>query len=171
MIRSSVSFGEEETVCGASMIVSPRGQVLCNMRGRFGMAQAVFDPADKHLKPAGFGAADAPHHRYIEYGRKPWQYRPAGSFIIPDDRWLPKDRVRRDLRGVTGREALLTAIGAAVALDVQEIALDLPETALLENILRKFACHVIFDLHVPQQAAPEQIAQIAALACHHQPRK
>lgn len=164
VLRASVSFAEDSTICGASMAVSPEGKVLCNMRGRFGMAQAEFDPAKKYLKPAGFGAGDAPHYQYIEYGRKPWQYRPAGSFIIPDDRWLPHPRVCKDLRGVKGREALLTSIGAAVALDVQEIALDLPEDELLEAILRKFACHVILNVYLPRGAAPERIAQVRALA-------
>ena len=164
VLRASVSFAEDATICGASMIVSPEGKVLCNMRGRFGMAKAEFDPAHKYLKPAGFGAGDAPHYQYIEYGRKPWQYRPAGSFIIPDDRWLPRPRVCEDLRGVTGRKELLTAIGAAVALDVQEIALDLPEGPLLEEMLRKFSGHVIFDMHVPCGAAPETLAQVYGLA-------
>jgi len=163
VLRASVSFAEDSTICGASMAVSPEGRVLCNMRGRFGMAQAEFDPAKKYLKPAGFGAEDAPHYQYIEYGRKPWQYRPAGSFIIPDDRWLPHPRVCKDLRGMKDREALLMSIGVAVALDVQEIALDLPEEALLEAILRKFACHVILDIHVPRGAAAESIARAAAL--------
>ncbi len=164
VLRASVSFGEDSTICGASMAVSPEGRVLCNMRGRFGMAQAEFDPAKKYFKPAGFGAGDAPHYQYIEYGRKPWQYRPAGSFIIPDDRWLPHPRVCKDLRGMKDREALLMSIGVAIALDVQEIALDLPEEALLEVILRKFACHVIFDFHVPRGAAAQRIARAAALA-------
>jgi len=164
VLRASVSFAEDSVICGASMAVSPEGRVLCNMRGTFGMAQVEFDPACKYLKPAGFGAGDAPHYQYIEYGRKPWQYRPAGSFIIPDDRWLPHPRVCKNLRGVLEREALLTSIGAAIALDVQEIALDWPEEALLEAILRKFACHAIFTLHVPRDAAPERLARVYALA-------
>ena len=164
VLRASVSFAEDATVCGASMIVSPEGRVLYNMRGRFGMGQAAFDPMQKYLKPAGFGAADAPHYQYIEYGRKPWQYRPAGSFIIPDDRWLPQSRVRKDLRGVTEETELLACVGAAIALDAQEIALDLPEAAVLERILRKFSCHAIFDLHVPRSVLPEQIARAGALA-------
>lgn len=163
VLRASVSFAEDSTICGASMAVSPEGKVLCNMRGRFGMAQVEFDPAKKYFKPAGFGAGDAPHYQYIEYGRKPWQYRPAGSFIIPDDRWLSHPRVCKDLRGVTGREELLMSIGAAVALDVQEIELDLPEAEVFEAILRKFACHVIFDVHVPRGVVGERIALVAKL--------
>lgn len=164
VLRASVSFAEDSTICGASMAVSPEGRVLCNLRGRFGMAQAEFDPKKKYLKPAGFGAGDAPHYQYIEYGRKPWQYRPAGSFIIPDDRWLSHPRVCKDLRGVMDREKLLTSIGAAVALDMQEIAIDLPEASLLEAILRKFACHAILKVYLPCGVASERVTTAYVLA-------
>ena len=87
VVRSSVSFGEDSTVCGASMIVSPKGDVLANMKGRFGCDFAEFDPHAKHYKPAGFGRGDAAHHEYIEIGRTPWNYRPGGPMIVrPDDR-------------------------------------------------------------------------------------
>ena len=89
VVRSSVSFSEDASVCGASMIVSPYGKVLTNMKGAFGMATAEFDPNDKHLKPAGYGNPPAAHHEYIEIGRKPWQYRPAGPAMIPNDDELP----------------------------------------------------------------------------------
>ena len=85
VIRSSVSFAEDSHIFGASMIVNPYGKVLTNMLGKFGKAFATFDPKEKYLKPAGFGNADAAHHEYIEYGRKPWQYRNGGSAIVPFD--------------------------------------------------------------------------------------
>ena len=77
VIRSSVSFSEESEICGASMIVSPEGKVLANMKGRFGLESIEFDPKQKYYKAAGFGNPPASHYEYIEYGRKPWQYRPA----------------------------------------------------------------------------------------------
>jgi hypothetical protein len=55
VLRSSVSFDENATVCGASMAVSPEGKVLANMGGKFGMLSVDFDPLCKYLKPAGFG--------------------------------------------------------------------------------------------------------------------
>lgn len=164
VLRASVSFAENSDICGASMAVSPAGQVLYNMHGKFGMAQVEFDPAEKHFKPAGFGGGYAPHYQYIEYGRKPWQYRPAGSFIIPDNDWLPQPRVCKNLCGVTEREKLLVAIGTAIALDVQEISLDLPECELLETIFRKFSCHAIFDIHVPHGVTSGTITQVYELA-------
>ena len=69
VIRSSVSFAEDSEICGASMVVSPFGKVLANMKGRFGMEIVEFDPQDKYFKPAGFGNPPAAHHEYIEYGR------------------------------------------------------------------------------------------------------
>lgn len=163
VLRASVSFSENSTICGASMAVSPEGKVLCNMRGRFGMAQAEFDPTKKYLKPAGFGAGDAPHYQYIEYGRKPWQYRPAGSFVIPDDRWLSYPRMCRSIESARTGEELLSAIGASVALDVKEIAFDYPGEALLEAILRKFACHAILNIRMPHALALDIRKRVVSL--------
>ena len=163
VLRASVSFAEDSAICGASMAVSPEGKVLCNMRGRFGMAQAEFDPAKKYLKPAGFGAGDAPHYQYIEYGRKPWQYRPAGSFIIPDDRWLSYPRTCLSMESARTGDELLSAIGSSVALDVKEIAFDYPREALLETILRKFACHVIINIRLPHTLAPDERRRVIGL--------
>lgn len=126
VIRSSVSFGEDSTICGASMIVSPEGKVLENMKGRFGMASAEFDVHKKFLKPQGFGNPDGPHYKYIEYGRKPWQYRAAGSAIVLDDRKMPYPRVCAH-RGFSkvAPENSMPAFGAAVAMGAEEIEFDL----------------------------------------------
>ncbi len=126
VIRSSVSFDENSDICGASMVVSPYGKVLENMKGRFGMATVEFDPNDKHLKPAGFGNPDAPHHSYIEYGRKPWQYRPGGSAIVKHDGLMPYPRVCAH-RGFSSAapENSLPAFGSAIALGADEIEFDL----------------------------------------------
>ncbi len=126
VIRSSVSFSEDSEICGASMVVSPYGKVLANMKGRFGMETVEFDPKDKYYKPAGFGNPDASHYHYIEYGRKPWQYRPAGSFIIKDDKSLSYPRVcaHRGFSAVAPENSM-PAFGAAVAMGADEIEFDL----------------------------------------------
>lgn len=126
VIRSSVSFDEEADICGASMVVSPYGKVLENMKGKFGMATVEFDPKDKHLKPAGFGNPAAPHHTYIEFGRKPWQYRFSGSAIVNDDKTMKYPRVCAH-RGFStiAPENSMPAYGAAVAMGADEIELDL----------------------------------------------
>lgn len=126
VIRSSVSFGCESDVCGASMIVSPYGHVLKNMKGRFGMETAEFDPKDKYYKPAGFGNPDSAHYEYIEYGRKPWQYRPAGSAVIKNEKTLSYPRICAH-RGFStvAPENSMPAFGAAIALGAEEIEFDL----------------------------------------------
>lgn len=138
VIRSSVSFDENSDICGASMVVSPEGDVLCNMRGSFGSETVSFDPTKKFLKPAGFGRADAPHYEYIEYGRKPWQYRPAGSAITKDDKTLKYPRVCAH-RGfcAVAPENSMASFGAAIAMGAEEIEFDLLPTADGEIVL----CH------------------------------
>lgn len=138
VIRSSVSFSETSDICGASMIVSPYGKVLANMKGKFGMTTAEFDPRDKFYKPAGFGNANAAHYEYIEYGRKPWQYRPAGSAIIKNEKTLKFPRVCAH-RGfsVIAPENSMPAYGAAIALGAEEIELDLWPTVDGEIV----SCH------------------------------
>ena len=129
VIRSSVSFAEDSDVCGASMVVSPKGEVLCNMRGRFGKAEAVFDPKDKYWKPAGYGNPPAAHYEYIEYGRKPWQYRPAGSMIVPGETRMQYPRLcaHRGFNTIAPENSM-PAFGAAVALGAQEIEFDIWST-------------------------------------------
>jgi len=126
VIRSSVSFDESSDICGASMVVSPYGKVLENMKGRFGMATVEFDPSDKYLKPAGFGNPDSPHYEYIEFGRKPWQYRFSGSAIVKDDKTMPYPRVCAH-RGFStiAPENSMPAFGAAIALGADEIEFDI----------------------------------------------
>ena len=207
VLRASVSFDEASDVCGASMIVDPRGQVLVNMRGNFGMAMVDFDPRKKYLKPAGFGNPDAPHHEYIEWGRKPWQYRQAGGSIILDDDNLPYPRVCAH-RGFStiAPENSMPAYGAAVAMGADEIEFDLRITKdgeivschdsvlerisngkgnvshytydelkkldfgskfserfeglriiRFEDILKRFACQVIMNVHVKTDLVEEDV--------------
>ena len=62
VIRASVCLEPGGTVGGGSMIVSPFGDVLCNLENRVGWGSAEFDPRDKYYKPAGFGNPPAAHH-------------------------------------------------------------------------------------------------------------
>lgn len=129
LVRSSVSLGPDSACCGCSMIVSPSGDVLLNMRNRVGTAAYDIDPKKKYLKPAGFGGAQKPHWEYAETGRRPWLYRPAGSMMLPDDDRLPYPRVcaHRGFSTVLP-ENTLPAFGAAVALGAEEIEFDIYAT-------------------------------------------
>ena len=130
VLRSSVSFDEHATVCGGSMAVTPKGDVLGNMKGRFGSLTVEFDPHDKYYKPAGYGNPPAAHHEYIEYGRRPWQYRNGGAAIVPFEADMPYPRLcaHRGFSAVAPENSL-PAFGAAVALGASEIELDVWPTA------------------------------------------
>ncbi len=126
LVRASVSLGEDSPVGGGSMIVAPDGKVLANLKSQAGMAVATFDPHKKHFKPAGFGGRTMAHHEYIERGRRPWKYRPAGSAIVKHDELAPYPRVcaHRGFNTVAPENSL-PAFGAAVALGAEEIEFDL----------------------------------------------
>ena len=129
VLRSSVSYSEDSDICGASMIVAPTGKVLCNMKGRQGVAFAEFDPQDKYYKPAGFGGKPAAHYEYMEYGRNPWQYRVAGSGVVPFNTDMPYPRVcaHRGFNTIAPENSL-PAFGAAVAMGADEIEFDIWST-------------------------------------------
>ena len=130
VVRASVSMGEDSETGGASMIATPRGDVLVDMGNRVGLATAEFDPHEKYYKPAGFGGAPSAHHEYIERGRRPWKYRPGGSAICRTDEWMGYPRVcaHRGFNSVAP-ENTMPAYGAAIGLGADEIEFDLWQTA------------------------------------------
>lgn len=136
VVRASVSLDEQSDIGGGSMIVGPDGRVLVNMGNRVGMETAEFSPTDKYYKPAGFGNPEAAHYTYIEAGRRPWKYRPAGSAISRPDKWLPLPRVcaHRGLHIVVPENSL-PALGAAVAMGAEEIEFDVWSTKDGELVL------------------------------------
>ena len=129
VIRSSVSFSEDSEICGASMVVSPTGKVLENMGGKFGKAIVEFNPNDKYYKPAGFGNPPASHYEYIEYGRKPWQYRIGGpnKVAFEDNMKYPRICAHRGFNTIAPENSL-PAFGAAVAMGAEEIEFDIWST-------------------------------------------
>lgn len=126
VIRSSVSLSPDSEVCGASMIVNPKGEILKNMKSETGLLVAEFDPKDKYYKPAGYGNPPAAHYEYIEFGRNPKQYRPAGSAIARDERRMKYPRICAygGFSQIAPKNSL-PAFGAAVAMGADEIEFDL----------------------------------------------
>lgn len=126
LVRASVSLGEDSGVCGCSMMVAPDGRMLTNMESSVGMAVCNIDPKEKYYKAAGFGGSPSAHYAYIEVGRRPWNYRPAGSAVILPESLLPYPRVCAH-RGFShvAPENTMPAYGAAVALGAEEIEFDL----------------------------------------------
>jgi len=136
VLRASVSMDEQSDIGGGSMIVAPDGRVLVNMGNRVGMDTAEFSPADKYYKPAGFGNANAAHYAYIEAGRRPWKYRPAGSAISRPHNRIPFPRVcaHRGLHAAAPENSL-PALGAAVTMGAEEIEFDVWNTKDGELVL------------------------------------
>lgn len=130
VLRSSVSMDESSDIGGGSMVVSPRGEILLNMKSRTGVECVNINVCDKYYKPAGFGNPPSSHHEYIEIGRRPWKYRPGGPAIVrPDTRMkYPRVCAHRGFNTVAPENSL-PAFGAAVAMGADEIELDLWETA------------------------------------------
>ncbi len=198
VVRASISMDETSDICGASMVVAPNGDVLANMKSRVGLETVEIDPTKKYLKPAGYGNPDAPHYEYIETGRRPWKYRPAGSAIVKHNALMPYPRIcaHRGFSSVLPENSL-PAFGAAIAMGADEIEFDLWPTIdgeivsihdptlervsngegkvyektyeelraldfgikygekfagmkipTFEEILRKFSCHVVMNIHI-----------------------
>ncbi len=198
VLRSSVSMGESSALGGASMIVSPTGEVLANLYSKVGIATAEFDPHNKYYKPAGFGNPPAAHYEYVEQGRRPWKYRPAGSAVVRPDALMKYPRVcaHRGFNSIAPENSM-PAFGAAVAMGAEEIEFDVWFTKdgvpvsihdstldrvsngtgnvwdhtldellkldfgskheaefsglripTLEQILKKFACHTVMNIHL-----------------------
>ena len=126
VVRASVSMDESSDIGGGSMVVSPQGEVLVNMYSRVGIACVDINPKDKYYKPAGFGNPPAAHYEYIEKGRRPWKYRPAGSAISKHDDIMPYPRTcaHRGFNTIAPENSM-PAFGAAVAMGAEEIEFDL----------------------------------------------
>ena len=126
LVRASVSMGLDSPVGGSSMVVAPSGEMLGNLYSRVGSLTVEFDPKAKFLKPMGFGNPVGLHADYIEIGRRPWKYRPAGSAVVPDFDNAPAKRLcaHRGFSTVAPENGM-AAFGAAVALGASEIEFDL----------------------------------------------
>ena len=214
VIRSSVSMDESSDIGGASMVVAPTGEILLHMQSRVGLETVEIDPAKKYYKPAGFGNPLAAHYEYIEAGRRPWKYRPAGSAIVRHDAVMPYPRTcaHRGFNSIAPENSM-PAFGAAVAMGAEEIEFDLWFTKdgevvsihdstlervsngtgkvweytleelrqldfgakrggafkgmkipTFEEILKKFACHCIMNIHLKTEGdKPEYLEKVIAL--------
>ena len=99
------------------------------MESRIGLETAEIDINKKYYKPAGYGNPPAAHWEYIEKGRRPWKYRPAGSSVVQYDDIMPYPRVcaHRGFNTIAPENSM-PAFGAAVAMGADEIEFDLWQT-------------------------------------------
>ena len=126
VVRASVSMSRKRQIGGCSMVVSPNGTILLNMKNRVGMDTVEINPYVKYFKPGGFNNSLMTHYEYIEKGRRPWKYRPAGSGIVRYDAIMPYPRTcaHRGFNSVAPENSM-PAFGAAVAMGAEEIEFDL----------------------------------------------
>ena len=130
LLRSSVSLGEDSTICGCSAIIAPDGTVLEDMKSKIGVASAEIDVQKKYYKPAGFRGSPKAHYEYIEEGRRPWLYRNGGASVVAFDKYMPYPRLCAH-RGdhASAPENTMPAFGMAVSLGAEEIEFDLWATS------------------------------------------
>ena len=129
LVRASVSLGDASEVCGCSMVVSPKGEMLMNMKNQVGLGVCEIDPHKKYYKPAGFMGKEKAHYEYIEEGRRPWLYRNGGASVSLFDnvKGYPRLCAHRGFNTVAPENSM-PAFGAAVALGADEIEFDLWST-------------------------------------------
>ncbi len=129
LVRSSVSLGEDSKLCGSSMVVSPKGEMLLNMQSRVGLGICEINPKDKYYKPAGHMGKLKSHYEYIEEGRKPWLYRNGGASVVPfdNDMKYPRLCAHRGFNSIAPENSM-PAFASAIALGAQEIEFDLWST-------------------------------------------
>ena len=129
LVRASVSLSEDSNLCGCSMVVSPKGEMLLNMKSEIGLGICEIDPKNKYYKPAGHMGNMRSHYEYIEEGRRPWLYRNAGTSVVPFDHAMKYPRLcaHRGFNTVAPENSM-PAFGAAVALGAEEIEFDIWST-------------------------------------------
>ena len=205
VVRASVTLGSDLPTGGASMVVSPKGEVLLDLLDREAAECVDVNVKEKLFKPAGFNNPPTSHPDYIEKGRRPYKYRPSGSAIVKNNLHMPYPRVcaHRGFKTIAPENSM-PAFGAAVAMGAEEIEFDLWYTKdkelvsihdstldrvsngtgkvaehtyeellkldfgskygerfvgmqiiRFEDILKKFACHVIMNIHI--KACDEEI--------------
>ena len=130
ILRASVSLGADSKVCGCSMVVSPKGDMLLNMKNDVGLGLCDIDPKAKYYKPAGHLGKLKSHYEYIEEGRRPWLYRNGGASVVQFEEVMKYPRLCAH-RGFStaAPENSMPAFGAAVALGADEIEFDIWSTS------------------------------------------
>ena len=76
ILRSSYSMGENASTGGKSMLVSPSGEVIVDVKSEVKTVIAEFNPAEKYHKAACFGRPQVIHRENIAAHRRPGAYRP-----------------------------------------------------------------------------------------------
>ena len=130
VMRASVSMGKKANSGGNSMIASPDGKILARLSQETGfLSTEIKDIHEKYMRSNSFGGELISNTQFLEQGRTPWAYRPAGCGIVQDDEHMPYPRIcaHRGFNTIAP-ESSLAAFGAAVAMGAQEIEFDVWKT-------------------------------------------
>ena len=130
VVRASVSMGMDRENGGCSMIAGPDARVLAAFRQETGtLSCEIGDPHRKYMRSNCFGGTMILNDSIIEQGRTPWSYRACGSMVKPGDAQQDYPRVcaHRGFNAIAPENSM-PAFGAAVALGIQEIELDIWKT-------------------------------------------
>ncbi|MBR4120684.1 MAG: carbon-nitrogen hydrolase family protein, partial [Spirochaetales bacterium] len=65
VLRSGVTLNDGSELAGGSLIASPAGRILANLRNEIGITKVDIDTDDKLFKPGGFGNPDCAHWQYV----------------------------------------------------------------------------------------------------------
>ena len=127
VMRASVSMGEKADRGGHSMVAAPDGSILAKFNQETGFLSCeIEDIHQKYMRSNSFGGEMISNTRFLEQGRTPWAYRPAGCTVVPDDAHTPYPRIcaHRGFNTIAP-ESSMAALGAAIALGAQEIEFDI----------------------------------------------
>lgn len=86
VVRSSVSMGEHATVGGSTMVVSPEGEILANLKNQTGLL--IYDIEDihhKYMRNNSYAGKPVRNEYFIEIGRTPNACRPCGSMLAIEE--------------------------------------------------------------------------------------
>lgn len=110
---------------GHSLIAAPDGTLVAEAGSAQGVLCAAIDPSRRFIKPASHDRPPVEHRQLVETHRRPFLYRPysARARALSNSPW-PRLCAHRGL-SATCPENTLPAFGAALALGVHEIELDL----------------------------------------------
>lgn len=124
---------------GHAVLISPDGKVARNLEKEAGLqVYSIADPKNKQILSNSAGEATLRACEVLEARRQPWNYRPAGSFVVPGDDLVPYPRIcaHRGFNTVAP-ENTMPAFASAIALGTDEIELDIWPTRDGEFIV----CH------------------------------
>lgn len=124
VMRASYSMGPDSCTGGCSMVADPRGRVLLDAGNESGLFVCEIAPEQKRIRPTAHGLAEDTSRNIVEHNRRPVLYRPTIAALSNRDRdRYPRVVAHRGWSGICP-ENTLPAIGAALALGVQEIEID-----------------------------------------------